>query len=333
VGLAVGVVIGGVLQLMLQVPYLMKHGFFFWQKTAFYHPGLKKIGRLMIPSVFGAAVYQINILVGTLLASLLAEGSVSYLYYADRLVQFPLGIFAISLSVAVLPALSRQAASRDIDGVRKTFAYAVSLIFFITLPAMTGLIVLRHPIVSLLFERGAFDAVNSARTADALLYFSMGLWAFSGVRIVVSTFFAFEDTRTPVKIGVVSVLANIIFSLILMGPLAHGGLALAASIASMINFLLLAAALKIKLGALGGKKIIESVARSVLCSLVMGGCLLALTGFYHPADPAARAGQMGIVAGAVLLGVGVYITTAWFLKCRELEDIMNLFRKKGPFLP
>ncbi|PIP36980.1 MAG: lipid II flippase MurJ, partial [Desulfobacterales bacterium CG23_combo_of_CG06-09_8_20_14_all_51_8] len=125
----------------------------------------------------------------------------------------------------------------------------------------------------------------------------------------------------------------IIFSLILMGPLAHGGLALAASIASMINFLLLAAALKIKLGALGGKKIIESVARSVLCSLVMGGCLLALTGFYHPADPAARAGQMGIVAGAVLLGVGVYITTAWFLKCRELEDIMNLFRKKGPFLP
>lgn len=332
-GLGIGVVIGGVLQLLLQVPFLVKSGFRFRQKNSLYHPGLQKIGRRMGPSVFGAAVYQINILISTLLASLLNEGSVSYLYYADRLVQFPLGVFAISLSVALLPALSLQAASRDIDGVRHTFAYAVNLIFFITLPAMTGLIVLRRPIVALLFERGAFDAVNSALTADALLYYSIGLWAFSGVRIVVSAFFAFEDTRTPVKIGMVSVLLNIILSLVLMGPLAHGGLALATSVASMINFLLLAAALRTKLGSLGGKKIIESLARSVLCSLVMGGCLLWVTEFLNTAEPAGQIRLLGIIAGAIILGICVYAMTARLLKCHELEDIMNLFQKKGPSLP
>jgi len=195
-GLAVGVVIGGVFQLALQVPFLIKKGFFFWQKAKIFHPGLKKIGRLMLPTIFGAAVYQINmqkakifhpglkkigrlmlptifgaavyqinILVGTLLASLLAEGSVSYLYYADRLVQFPLGIFAIATATAVLPSLSRQATKKDLQGVRETFSYAMKLIFFITIPSMVGLIVLREPIVALLFKRGAFDATTTHLTA------------------------------------------------------------------------------------------------------------------------------------------------------------------------
>jgi len=126
-GLAIGVLIGGVLQLALQVPFLIKKGFYFWQKTKIYHPGLKKIGILMLPTIFGAAVYQINILVGTLLASLLPGGSVSYLYYADRLVQFPLGIFAIAIATAVLPSLSRQAVTNDFEGVRDTFGHAMKL--------------------------------------------------------------------------------------------------------------------------------------------------------------------------------------------------------------
>ncbi len=234
-GLAVGVVIGGVFQLALQVPFLIKQGFFFWQKAKIFHPGLKKIGRLMLPTIFGAAVYQINILVGTLLASLLAEGSVSYLYYADRLVQFPLGIFAIATATAVLPSLSRQATKKDLQGVRETFSYAMKLIFFITIPSMVGLIVLREPIVALLFKRGAFDATTTHLTAYALLYYSIGLWAFSAVRIVVSTFYALQDTRTPVITGAVSVCANIVLGIILMGPMGHGGLALSTSLASMLN--------------------------------------------------------------------------------------------------
>ncbi len=337
VGLAVGVVIGGILQLLLQLPFLVKNGFYFWRKANIYHPGLKSIGRLMLPSVFGAAVYQINILIGTLLASFLAAGSVSYLYYADRLVQFPLGLFAISMSVAILPSLSRQAAARDMKGLNDTFAYAIKLIFFITLPAMTGLIILRRPIVSLLFERGAFDPVSSALTADALLYFSIGLWAFSAVRIVVPTFYALQDTRTPVITGIVSVFANIILCLLLMGPLAHAGLALSASLSSMLNFILLILALNRKIGDPGWKKIIESVAKSVVCTAIMGICLQAFV-FFHPAgaNPAglnhSRAASSGLslmwmVCAGVAIGIFVYALAAYLLKSRELKDLIVMFKK------
>jgi len=327
IGLAIGVIIGGILQLLLQLPFLIQKGFYFWQKADFYHPGLKKIGRLMLPAVFGAAVYQINILIGTLLASFLAEGSVSYLYYADRLVQFPLGLFAISMSVAILPSLSRQAESRDMRALADTFAYAVKLIFFITIPAMTGLIVLRHPIVALLFERGAFDPISSALTADALLYFSIGLWAFSAVRIVVTTFYALQDTKTPVKMAVISVFANIVLSLILMGPLAHAGLALAASLASMLNFILLILALRKKLGALGWKKIIESIAKSVICSLVMGLSLQAFVCFKTTADTSSSFDRLWVVSAGVTIGIFVYGLTAYILKCRELRDILKIVKR------
>ena len=193
-GLAGGVLLGGMLQLALQLPFLVKHGVRFWKRSGLWHPGMKKVGILMLPTIFGAAVYQINILVGTLLASLLPEGSVSYLYYADRLVQFPLGIFAQATATAVLPSLSRQAANGDHAGMGDTFGHAMSLVLFITIPAMVGLIILRDPIVALLFKRGAFDAQTTRLTADALLYYALGLWAFSAVRIVVSTFYALQDT-------------------------------------------------------------------------------------------------------------------------------------------
>jgi hypothetical protein len=181
-GLAIGVVCGGVMQLGLQVPFLIRHGIKFWQKTTLFHPGLKKIGKMLAPVIIGGAAYQLNILVSTLLASFLKEGSVSYLYFADRLVQFPLGIFAVATATAVLPGLSRQAAVNDVKALKATFAYAMKLILFITLPAMVGLIVLREPIVALLFQRGEFGSDAAVLTAYALLYYAIGLWAFSAVR-------------------------------------------------------------------------------------------------------------------------------------------------------
>lgn len=327
-GLAIGVLIGGGLQLLLQIPFLIQQKFFFWHRAAIYHPGLKKIGRLMLPSVFGAAVYQINILIGTLLASFLAKGSVSYLYYADRLVQFPLGIFAISMSVAILPSLARQAADHDMSELNETFAYALKLIFFITLPAMTGLIVLRDPIVSLLFERGAFDPASTRRTADALLFFSAGLWAFSAVRIVVSTFYALQDTRTPVVMATLSVIANVFLCLLLMGPMAHAGLALAASLSSMLNFCLLIMALRKKLGALGWKKIIESVSRSVICSALMGGCLQTLISMSKAGGPWSGLPCIWIVCAGMFIGVSVYLLAAYLLNSRELKDLITIIFAK-----
>ena len=155
---------------------------------------------------------------GTLLASLLAAGSVSYLYYADRLVQFPLGIFAIALGTASLPSMSRHVADGDMHGFVRTFSYSLRLLFFITFPCMAGLIALRDPMITVLFQRGAFDHIAAEHTASALLYYALGLWAFSGVRILLSGFFALQDSKTPAGIAILALLANIGLSVALMGP-------------------------------------------------------------------------------------------------------------------
>jgi putative peptidoglycan lipid II flippase len=288
--------------------------------------------------------------VGTLLASLLPEGSVSYLYYADRLVQFPLGIFGIAAATAVLPSLSRQAAENDLPAVRDTFSFTMKLVFFITIPSMVGLIILREPIVALLFKRGAFDAETTRLTAYALLYYSIGLWAFSAVRIVVSTFYALQDTKTPVRIfsavrivvstfyalqdtktpvrmAVISVSANIILGIILMGPLAHGGLALATSLASMLNLLLLVWALRLKLGALGWKNIIESVCKTMICSGIMGAAVWAIALLIIPSEGGTFSALLFGLMGSIVIGLVLYGSFSLLLKSQELEKVLAIVRK------
>lgn len=320
-GLAIGVIIGGVLQLLLQIPFIIRKGVFFWKKTRIYHVGLKKVGLLMLPTVFGAAVYQINILVGTLLASLLPEGSVSYLYYADRLVQFPLGIFAVATATAVLPSLSRQAAAEDLAGVRETFVYAMNLVFFITIPSMVGLIILREPIISLLFKRGAFDAETTRLTAVALLYYGMGLWAFSAVRIVVSTFYALQDTKTPVRMAVVSVIANIVLAVLLMGPLGHGGLALSTSLASMLNLVLLIRALRVTLGSLELKNIKESVCKTLVSSAMMGAVVWAVSVYMIRSGDETLSSLLVGLMGCIIIGFLFYGAFSFLIKSPELKKV------------
>lgn len=326
VALAIGVLIGGGLQLALQIPFLVRKGVAFWQRAPLWHPGLRRVGALMLPTVFGAAVYQINILIGTLLASLLPEGSVSYLYYGDRLVQFPLGIFAIATATAVLPSLSRQAAAGDLAAVRDTFGYALRLVMFITVPAMVGLIVLRDPIVALLFKRGAFDAQTTRLTAVALLYYGVGLWAFAAVRIVVSTFYALQDTRTPVRMAVVSIAANVIFALALMGPLQHGGLALATSLGSVINLILLLWALKKPLGSLAWRPLLEALGRIALCACLMGAAVWAAAVRLIPASAMSNTRLAGGLTAAILIGMAVYAGCAHLLRCGEMKALLNAIK-------
>ena len=317
VALAIGVMIGGVLQLALQLPFLIQKGFYFWRRANLRHPGLKRIVLLMAPTVLGAAVYQINILIGTLLASLLPEGSVSYLYYADRLVQFPLGIFAIALATAVLPSLSRLASAGDMVGLKETFAYAMQLVLFISIPAMVGLIILREPIVALLFKRGEFDAHTTHMTAIALMHYSVGLWAFSGVRIVVATFYALQDTKTPVRMAVISIVANIALGIALMGPLRHGGLALATSLASILNLGLLLGALRRRLGWLKGREILRSTVKTGVCSLVMGAIVWVMGVYLIPGNGGASR-LLITLTGTILTGVALYAVMAFLFKSREL---------------
>ncbi len=326
-GLAAGVLIGGLLQLLLQYPFLVKKGFRFWQPAPLFHPGVRKIILLMGPAVFGAAVYQVNILVGTMLASLLPEGSVSYLYYADRLVQFPLGIFAISTSVAVLPSLSRQAAAKDFEALENTFSFAMRFVFFITIPSTIGLIVLKEPIVALLFGRGEFDATSIHMTAYALLYYAIGLCAFSAVRIVVSTFYALQDTKTPVKMATISIIANIVLGIALMGPMKHGGLALATSLASIINFCLLTRVLKRRINGLEWKNIVVSAARSVVSSLLMAIVLLWSLHNFPPDYQGSTLSLIFYVVCTIIGGAILYMGASLVLQKNELKAVVNMVKK------
>ncbi|CAB1057849.1 Peptidoglycan lipid II flippase MurJ [Olavius sp. associated proteobacterium Delta 1] len=327
IGLALGVLIGGFLQLALQLPILICKGFRFWEKAKLMHPGLKKVGISFLPIILGGAVYQINIVVGTLLGSLLSEGSVTYLYFADRLVQFPLGVFAIAASTAVLPSLSRHAAARELDELKHTFAHALKLVFFISIPAMVGLIVLREHIVVLLFQRGEFDAAATQLTTQAVLYYSIGLWAFSAVRIVAAAFFALQDARTPVRIAIISIIANIFLGVILMKPLAHGGLALATSLASMLNLGLLMLALRTRLGSLGWINIAHSAAKTFFSSLVMGTVVWATTRFFIPLEGRTTSGLLVGVAASIGIGLCIYAVTSFMLKSQELSSVLTEARK------
>jgi putative peptidoglycan lipid II flippase len=327
VGLAIGVVVGGVIQVAVQIPFLMEKGLSFVPKWNPNHPALKRIGVLMLPTVFGSAIYQVNQLVGTLLASLLREGSVSYLYYADRLVQFPLGVFAIAISTAVLPSLSREAAQRDLDGLKETLSHALRLTMFITIPAMIGLIVLREPIIRLLFQRGAFDAFTTIMTAQALLFYSLGLWAFAALRVFVSAFYSLQDTKTPVKVAVVAMLANIGLCLALMGPLKHGGLALALSLASTLQLCILILLLRKRLGGIEGRVVFGSMARSFLCSLVMGVCIYFIASRVF-VDHSSQ-GVFGLATGllvAIAAGVIVYAISAKVLGSKELTSVLRALK-------
>jgi putative peptidoglycan lipid II flippase len=328
-GLALGVLLGGVLQLGLQLPFLVRRGIRFWRAAPLWHPALKQVLVLMGPAVFGAAVYQINSLVICLLGSLLPQGSITYLYYADRLVQFPLGMFAIALATAVLPTLSRQAAESQWDALRGTFAHAIKLIFFITLPSMAGLIVLRTPIVAMLFRHGAFGDQSTRLTAEALLYYGVGLWAFSAVRILIYTFYALQDTRTPVQMAIVAIIANVVLGVVLMKPMKHNGLALALSLASVLHLGLLTAALRRKMGALGWRQIARSVTRSGVCAALMGLSVWWLAQWAIPHGAAGR-GELTIgVALCAIAGVVVFIGLAMVLKAPELDVVKQIVSKRG----
>jgi putative peptidoglycan lipid II flippase len=326
VGVALGVIIGGLLQLAIQIPPVIKRGISLFPIWNPHHPAVKRIGLLMLPAIFGSAIYQFNQFIGTLLASLLPEGSISWLYYADRIVEFPLGVFAIAISTAALPSLSRQAAGKEFDSFRDTLNHSLGLTFFITIPSMAGLIVLGKPLIRLFFERGAFDAFSTEKTAYALIFYSLGLWAFSGIRVIVSAFYAFQDTKTPVKIAVVALTANLAFSLLLMGPLEHGGLALALSIASSLQFCLLLFFFKRRMEAWDLAPVLLSAGKSLIGSAIMALAIAFLS--LRWLSPTVSGGWvlMAYVLGIVAIGAAVYFVMALILGCPEVSSLLNILK-------
>ncbi len=328
IGVAIGVLIGGFLQLILQLPWAIREGMKLWPKWNPTHPAVKRIGRLMIPAIFGSAVYQFNQITNTFLASFLREGSISWLYYADRIVQFPLGIFAIAISTAALPSLSTHAATEDYRKFSETFSHALRLVLFISIPSLAGLLVLGKPIVELLFQRGAFNKADVEMTYLALLAYSVGLWAFSGIRVLVSGFYAVQDTRTPVKVAIVALFANFVFGILLMRKMEHSGLALALSISSSLQFGLLLFFFKNKVPAISYGPLIVSGLKHVLAAGVMAIVIYLMKCRLAALIYTGDTGRL-IFGLAVLIGIGIfsYFSMARLLRCRELSSIGDIFRR------
>ncbi|HWR59003.1 MAG TPA: murein biosynthesis integral membrane protein MurJ [Thermodesulfovibrionales bacterium] len=328
VAVAVGVTLGGLVQFAFQIPSFYGKDYDLRPSCEFGHPGLKKMSILIMPATMGMAVAQINIFISTILASYLSQGSITYLYYSMRLIQFPIGIFGVAMGMAVLPALSEHAVKGDMGKLREDFSFALRLLFFITVPAMIGLIALRGPIVNVLFQRGAFDYMATTGTADALLFYSLGIWAIVGVRVVTATFYSLNDTRTPVTVAVTAMLINILMSLVLMGPLKHSGLAFANAIASSVNFVLLFYFLRRRLGQIDAKKILISFIKISFASAVMG----VAGWFVLRGDVWVSAGKTlekaVYLSGVIVLCLSVYAVVSFALKGEEADYIYQQIKMK-----
>jgi putative peptidoglycan lipid II flippase len=325
---AIGVLAGGFVQFAFQLPSFFKNKYSLGFDTDFGHPGIKKMSILLIPATLALSVSQINIVVSNILASFLPSGSITYLFYSMRLIQFPIGIFGVAMGTAVLPTLSEHAVKGNLDLLREDFSFALRLLFFISIPSMAGLIALREPIVNLLFQRGQFDYSATRGTAEALLFYSIGIWSVVGVRVVTAAFYSMQDTKTPVKVAVIGVLANLILSLSLMGPMKHSGLALANALASGINFLILFYMLRKKLKRIDAKKIIRSFAKISGASLIMGlvGWLI-LHG-----DLWTRGGNTGektlLLAGTAFVCASIYIMANFLFRNEEMGYMYETMKKR-----
>ena len=315
VALAWGVLAAGIVQLAFQFPFLAALGMLVRPRLRRAHDGVARVISLIIPAVFGVSVSQINLLVDTMIASFLVTGSVSWLYFSDRMVEFPLGVFGIALATVILPHLSRQHASAAPESFSDTLDWALRLVVLLATPAALGLGVLAAPILTTLFQYGQFSAHDVDMAARSLLAFAFGLIAFIAVKVLATGYFSRQDTRTPVRVGVVAMLSNIVLNLVLVVPLAHAGLALATTLSAFLNAGLLLRGL-VKRGVFrprpgwGG-----FIARVAMGNLVLGAALWVARGepdAWLEAQAGARALHLGVlvVAGMalytlIMLGLGM----------------------------
>jgi putative peptidoglycan lipid II flippase len=326
--LAVGVLVGGLIQLVLQLPVLWHKGYPIRLRFRFSDQKLRKIALLMLPATLGVGVYYLNITVGNILASLLPQGSISYLYYAQRLFEFPQGVFTVSVAQAVLPSMSRQAAEGDLAAMKDSLNYGVRLTLFVTIPALAGLSICAEPLMTLLFMGGQFDHVMAQQSATALIYYSLGLSCVALVRVLAPAFYALQDTRTPVVTAFIAFLLNLAFSLWLMRPLLHGGLALASSLAALANMLLLFWLLRRKLGLLGGRKMLRTAITAMAASIPMGLVAWRVVELLDWSQAGQKWLKAGTLAVAVTLALICYGFLMHLLRSEEMQDFSGILKRK-----
>ena len=329
--LAIAVLIGSAIQLFVQLPALARRGFGFAPSLEFSDPGVQKVGRMIGPGLFAACAYQINFLLGTFFATSprMPSGSVTSLYVAERLMQLVLGSYAIAISTALLPTMSHQAAAGNYADMKQTFGFSLRIVSFITIPAAVGLILLREPIIQVLFQHGQFAASSTALTANALLYYAMGLPAYAAILLITPMYYSTHDTKTPARIGIYVIVANVVlngvFLLYFYHFLSNGSPALASSICAYLDFVLLFSIFRGRFGRLGARGIALSVLKTALCTLVMAAVAFGARRFWqNTADALQVAAQVGLLAVTIAVALGVYLGVARLLRCEELGEFLLL---------
>ncbi|MCU4676288.1 murein biosynthesis integral membrane protein MurJ [Catenovulum sp. 2E275] len=320
--LAWGVFFGGILQLLFQLPFLKQAGLIRWPKWGWNDPGVKKIRLLMLPALFGVSVSQINLLFDTVLASFLQSGSISWLYYSDRLLEFPLGLFGIAIATVILPQLSKDHVKSTEGGFEQTMDWGIRMVCLLGIPSALGLMALAEPMLMALFMRGEFTAMDAAQSKLSLMAYSSGLLFFMLIKVLATGFFARQDTKTPVKIGIRAMLANMVFNLILIFPLAHAGLALATSLSALFN----AAFLYVYLKREGVYCISPTTFKFVMKVCLAGLAMLALLILAQPSS--VEWAQMtlelkiGYLTGLIAAGGVCYLLGLFILRVK-LSDIRS----------
>ena len=341
IGMSIGTLIAGASQFLMQVPSLLKIGFRFSPLLNFADEGVRKVGRLMAPAIIGTSAVQINVLVNTYFVTDI-NGGVSWLGYAFRLMQFPIGVFGVAIGTASIPVLSRLASQKNFDEFRTTLSSSIKLVFLLTLPSACGLVVLGQPIIRLIYQRGAFTESDVPMTAYALAAYAIGLTGYAAIKILSPAFYALDDAKIPMIIAVCSIIVNFIacyyfmelFSTYGVSPeypdgFGHVGVALATSCVALVNFFALAVMMKKRIGRINGGEIFASFLKIAVASAIMSA--VSYFSYYFLAS---RLGIKGFPVKLIdalvpiILGAITFFIAAKLLGVKELNQFVNMFMRK-----
>lgn len=332
-GLAAGVVVGAIGNFLTQFSFALKRNAGYSFRIDLQHPAVRKMFKLMLPSVFGLSIIQLNLLVTQNLASALPEGSITALRLANRLMQLPLGVFAMAVSTAAFPTMTTQVALAQMTELKKTVSISLRSIYYITVPAMVGLIIMSEPIVRLLYETGQFTAQDTIVTAEALVFFSLALVSQATLQIVTRVYYSLQDTVTPVKVGLLTFFVNLGLNLMFLHytNLEHKGLALAFSIGSLVNMLVLVAILRKRIGGMDGGRITRSLGKITLAT---GGMTVAVLGcnsyLASILDLSLMRARLIETLVPIIVGIGVYFVLTVALRMEEVQVVLeNILARLG----
>lgn len=332
--LAIGVLAGGVGSILLQTPSLWRLGLRYSPRFNFASPAVKQIALLMTPALFSIGIVRLNLLVATAAASIVGVGTVSLINYAERLLQFPLGVFGFSISNVILPQLSRQASKGDNEGLKDSLSFALRLALLVGIPCTIGLIVLGGPLVRLVYEHGAFTAEDTAAASVILTGFSIFLIGFLGAQIVTPVFYALKKPKEPIKAGVVAFAVNLVLTLILMWPLGGAGIALATSASATAGMFFLLYRFRKLVGPIGARRVIKAGFRFAAASLVMAVPVSAVRLFIelHPEGLSAWV-EGGTTLAGVAVAIPVYFAAARLFGSHEVGVFFSILSRKKKELP